>query len=293
MVSREQAHAHGLSDASLRRLRRDGWWQRLEAGLYFTGSDEVTWLGLAWGGVLLGGDEARLGAEAAAKLHGLIASAPAVITVLVPHGSPRAPRGPWQFVQERDGLRRRSRGAPPRLDVEDTVLDLADACDEATAVDVVTRAVQERLTVPDRLRRRLELRPRHRHRRLLGSVLADVEEGAQSPLELRYLVDVERPHGLPPGRRQHRSRGTFRDVYYEEFGAIVELDGRAGHEGSGRLRDMRRDNRSTLAGEPTLRYGWWDVVDQPCLVAAQVATLLASRGWSGVMVHCPKCARHR
>lgn len=293
VLTREQLLAHGLSDESVTRLLRHGWWQRLESGLYYCESGTPPWLALAWGGVLLGGDDARLGAEAAAHLHGLLESPPELITVLVPHGIKRTPRVCWQFIQERDGIRRRSRGAPPRLDVEDAVLDLCDGAEPGQIVDVTTRAVQTRRTTPERLSRRLAGRPRHGQRKLLCSLLGDVAEGAESPLELRYVNDVERPHGLPRGRRQHRSRGTAQDVYYEDFGAVIELDGIKGHHGTDRHRDMRRDNRSTMAGDSTLRYGWWDVVERPCLVAAEVAALLRLRGWSGVPDLCPQCDQAR
>jgi hypothetical protein len=293
VLTREQVIGHGLGEASLRRLRESGRWQQITRGIYFTETSDPPWLTLAWTGVLWGGDRARLALDAASHLHGIRATEPDVIAVQVPHGSPHRARGPWHFVQERDGIRRCSRGEPPRTDVEDTVLDLCDGADGATCVDLITRAVQQRLTTTARLRRRLEGRQRHVQRSRLVTILSDVEEGAESPLELSYLTDVERRHGLPNGRRQHRRRGTVRDVYYDLFATVVELDGRAGHEGVGRHRDMRRDNRSALAGETTLRYGWWDVLDRPCLVAAEVAAVLAARGWDGLPELCPKCERAR
>ncbi len=114
-----------------------------------------------------------------------------------------------------------------------------------------------------------------------------------SPLELNYARDVERAHGLPRGKRQLRSRrgSYYRDVTYEEFQLIVELDGRLGHDGLGRFRDMRRDNLAILMGQLTLRYGWFDVVDRPCQVAWEVAAVLAARGWTAVPSRCHRC-RH-
>ena len=171
------------------------------------------------------------------------------------------------------------------------MLDMCEDPDSARVAALVSQAVQTRRTTTDRLRRRLEGRPRHSQRRLLLGLLADVAEGLESPLELRYLREVERPHGLPRGNRQHRARGTARDVYYSEFATVVELDGRIGHEGSGVFRDMRRDNRSTLSGEATLRYGWADVTERPCLVAAEVGAVLSRRGWTGIIQHCSNCSR--
>jgi hypothetical protein len=264
-------------------------WQRLAAGLYYCETGAVPWTALAWGGVLLGGDSARLGGAAAAYLHGLLAPPPEVIDVLVTHGTRRVSRGPWQFVQERRSIRGPSHGAPPRLSIEDCVLDVCAAGVTREIVDLVSGAIQQRMTTADRLRRRLESRPRQPRRAFLEQLLAEVDEGAESPLELNYLREVERPHGLPAGTRQHRSRGTVRDVHYKQFGTVVELDGARGHQGRGRHRDMRRDNHSTRAGEATLRYGWWDVVESPCLVAAEVAVVLQLRGWSGLIRLCPAC----
>ena len=157
----------------------------------------------------------------------------------------------------------------------------------------ITVAVQRGLTTPERLRRRLLERSRICDRSHLLELLDDVDEGAESVLELRYLRDVERPHGLPTGVRQvpavSRGRGVRRDVRYAEYGLLVELDGEVGHAGEGRFRDFRRDNAALLSGEVTLRYGWVDLDDEPCLVARQAAEVLMRGGWPGPFVRCPRC----
>lgn len=150
-----------------------------------------------------------------------------------------------------------------------------------------------------RLRVALQDRPQCRRRRLLQELLTDTGEGAESVLELRYLRDLERAHRLPSAERQsvraaarsERGSRAFRDVYYGPYGVVVELDGRTGHTDAGRLRDLRRDTVSSLRGGATLRYGWQDVVDEPCVVACQVAALLARRGWTGAPTRSPRCDR--
>ncbi|CAA9291712.1 MAG: hypothetical protein AVDCRST_MAG48-571 [uncultured Friedmanniella sp.] len=172
------------------------------------------------------------------------------------------------------------------------MLDLCDASTSARAVGLVTDAVGSRRTTASQLRGVLDRRRRARHRQLLEELLADVAVGAESPLEVCYLRDVERAHDLPRGDRQNRSGLPFRrDVVHVEAGLVVELDGRLGHEGDGRFRDMRRDNRTTLAGGLTLRYGTTDVAGRPCAVAYQVASALRLRGWSGWLTPCPRCPR--
>ena len=69
----------------------------------------------------------------------------------------------------------------------------------------------------------------------------------------------------------------------------MELDGRLGHEGMGRFRDMRRDNASTTDGLATLRYGKADVFGIPCEVAAEVGHNLTRLGWEGPGHPCDRC----
>lgn len=126
-ITTEQARGLGVGRHALDRLTRSGDWQRVESGLLVVGPGEPSWLALAWGGVLLGGDQSRLGYEAAAHVYGLLEEPPAPITVLVPHGRPPAPRFRWDSSQERCGVRLRSNGRPPpRTSGEDTVLDLCE-----------------------------------------------------------------------------------------------------------------------------------------------------------------------
>lgn len=73
---------------------------------------------------------------------------------------------------------------------------------------------------------------------------------------------------------------------YERWGLIVELDGREAHPADEAFRDMRRDNETTLSGRTTLRYGWRDVVGEPCVAAGQVALARQQRGWPGSLRRC-------
>ena len=291
VVTREQALGLDLSRHTLSRLVAQGRWQRLAPGVFVTHSGGVEWVSLAWAGVLLGGPDARLGGTAAAHAHGLLDRAPSPVQVLVPYGSPARSRLHWEFVHERAGARSsRSTGSPPRLTVPDTVLDLCESASPRAVEDLVTRAVQNQLTTPAYLRRALDKRSRHSRRRLLTELLAEVGEGAESPLELRYLRDVERRHGLPKGKRQRRTASPGRrDVLYAQHRVVVELDGRLGHQGEGRFRDMARDNAALLEELVTMRFGFGDVAGEPCLVAAQVGQLLAQRGWPGPFRRCGAC----
>jgi putative AbiEi antitoxin of type IV toxin-antitoxin system len=292
VVTREQVLAHGVSDRTVARLLTNEHWRRVRSGVYLTSGGEPSFESLAWAGVLAAGSAARVGGAAAAHLDGLLADPPAPVLVLVPHGQILRSCDRWHFVRERPGAREaRSVGAPPRTTVEDTVLDL---CATAPAADVVgwaTVAVQRRKTTPARLLRALERRRRHPRRVLLQALLADVAVGAESPLEIVYLRDVERAHGLPPAVRQRpsRDRRALRDVRYPAYRVVVELDGRLGHGELGRFRDMDRDNVAGLDGLFTMRYGAGDLYGRPCAIAHQVGVALQQRGWSGLISGCPRC----
>ncbi|CAA9330227.1 MAG: hypothetical protein AVDCRST_MAG48-3106 [uncultured Friedmanniella sp.] len=111
---------------SLGRLLRQGPWSPLARGLCWTRGGEPTWLALAWGGVLLGGDHARLGPESSAHLWSPRPDPPPLVDVLVPYGRGCGVEGTWRFQRERPGVRSpRTVGAPPRLTAADTVLDAA------------------------------------------------------------------------------------------------------------------------------------------------------------------------
>jgi hypothetical protein len=291
VVGAEQLISLSFGLRSAERLVHQRSWVRLATGVHQLGVGEPSWEGLAWAGVLLGGPRARLGFESAGHLWQLVDEPPTDITVLVPHGRPIADRGRWVFRQERPGARSaRSPGSPPRTTIEDTVVDLCTQAETRALPGLLTRAVQGRRTTAQRILACVDDRARVRHRDLLRQMLGDVAQGAESPLELRYLTDVERPHGLPRAQRQVRSRRgkEVRDLRYDEWASIIELDGRV--HIAGRFRDMERDNAALLGGDVTLRYGWQDVTDRPCAVAREVAALLIRRGWAGVPTRCRRCA---
>lgn len=291
VVTRHQATEHGLGRHAIRRLLSTGQWQALDRGIYQVTPQNPSWIARAWSGVLIGGDGSRVGGMAAAHLHGLVEVPPREITIWVSDDRRIASRPPWQFHRETGQRRPQSLGSPPRLCVEDTVIDLAEAGEPSRIPHWVSAAVQSRRSTVPRLRAVAEERQRLRHRRILTEILADVAEGAQTPLEIQYLKDVERAHGLPHGERQHRVHGSpyITDVWYRRFRLLAELDGRLGHEGPGAFRDLDRDNIHVLRGQATLRYGWHDVLGRPCGVAGQVGMILTRGGWRGTLVRCPRC----
>ncbi|MBB5790604.1 type IV toxin-antitoxin system AbiEi family antitoxin domain-containing protein [Jiangella mangrovi] len=296
VVSRAQALASGLTEDALTWLLRSGRWRRVHAGVYATFTGPLPFAAQVWAAILRAGRGAVASHRTAAYLDGLCDDPGPTVHVTAP--AERHVRGKVDGVRvhyaHRLALTRHPAKTPPRTRVEDTVLDLVDtASHPREAEGWVTAACQRRATTPERLADALARRKKIRWRAMVEAMLTDVAEGAQSPLELRHLRRVERAHGLPTGCRQRRVAGRrviWIDVDYEQYRVRVELDGRVGHTGEGRFRDHQRDNRATVDGHATLRYGHADVFTDPCGVAAEQARVLTARGWTGTPRSCrPGC----
>lgn len=308
VVARWQAPAVGLDPSLIDRRLRQGRWQPLYRGIYatFTGWPERE--SLMWGAVLRAGPGAVLSHQTAAELDGLTDTRVTAMHVTVPSqreikvtGAERGARAPRLIVHQSGRLAaaRHPVRVPPRTRVEETVLDLAQVSasfDEALAWTVA--ACERRRTTHTALLTAMGIRPRMRWRAELTAALDDISAGIQSVLEFRYVRDVERPHGLPAGKRQARqsrgSRSNYLDSLYAGFGLAVELDGRAAHRARDRWRDAHRDNFLAAAGIVTLHYSWADVTERPCQVAGEVGRALRRRGWPGSVGRCGlTCAAER
>ena len=200
VVSRGQVLLLGLTDEWIEARLRSGRWQRVFAGTYATFSGPVPFAARVSAALLRAGLGATARGRTAAALYGLVPPDLArPIEVLVPRSRRVTAEAVIRvrYSQEVD-VRRNPLWSPSRVRVEDAVLDLAQECRSLTDVaDWVSRASARSLTTPERVRAALRDRARHRWRRELMAMLADIEVGAHSPLEIRYLNRVERAHGLP------------------------------------------------------------------------------------------------
>jgi hypothetical protein len=101
---------------------------------------------------------------------------------------------------------------------------------------------------------------------------------------------AEADHCGDPAGRVGNQRTQYRDNLYKKYQLVVELDGQLAHPGSGRWSGIRRDHANLASGILTLRYSWTDLLTRPCFVAAEVAIVLRSRGWTGQLAACgPEC----
>jgi hypothetical protein len=293
VITRAQAMAAGMTRHAIYAKLASGRWQRVHSGVYATYSGPLARESQMWAAVLGSRPGAVLCHQTAAELHGLLDPAKGgVIHVMVARGHASAPmRRVVVHYSRRVDAARHPALKPPRTRLEETVLDLAEAERTANgAIAWILDACASRRTTPERLLAAMDARPRMRCRKILLAALGDARIGIQSILEHGYLYRVQLPHGLPDGRRQRRTRsGTsyrYEDIRYEEYGVIVELDGRQAHPEGQRWRDTRRDNSSAVKGLITLRYTYADVTERPCEVADEIARTLRGRGYPGVAHRC-------
>ncbi len=298
IVDRRQALNLGFTERRIQYRLASGKWQRAYEGVYAAFSGPLSREARLWAAVRRAGDGAMLSHQTAAEVQGLIekpASGDIHLTVAVrrrpAQGNPV--RG---IVIHRSDQSRPQFGCGslklPRTRIEDTVLDLVSAA--ATfeqGYAWIARAVSRDLVTIAMLRAALDGRRRVRWRAWLADALEDSRGGVNSPLELRYVRDVERAHGLPEAQRQARrtlgGRTHYKDNWYAGYRVAVEIDGPAYHQGDRAAADRDRDNLNLGAdAAQTFRFGPVGVTERACESAALVAATLRRNGWAGTPYPC-------
>jgi hypothetical protein len=295
VVSRRQLIAVGCAPHDVRRLLRRRELVARGTGVYVDHTGDLTWLQQAWCGVLSLWP-AALCHESALHVAGVrrVGPSPLLHVAVDRDRSPAAPDGVRLHRLAHLDSKVQWQLGPPRVRVEEAALDVAStAHDDLAAVAVLADAVQSRRTTAARMERALGRRSRIPRRGFLEDVLVDVGQGTCSVLEHGYLTRVERPHGLPTARRQVReslSGTVYRDVTYDDFGRVVELDGRLGHDRvEDRDRDLDRDLDVAVVGRASVRLGWGQVFRRPCRTAKSIGRWLQAGGWTGRPFRCPEC----
>jgi hypothetical protein len=297
VFARWQAIALGIDPEFVQGRLRSGRWQRPQLGVYAAFSGPVSRDAQLWAAVLRAGPQAVLSHQSAAELEGFAPRPSRLIHVTVPLAQHMV-KVPG-IVAHRSGrleLARHPVRTPPRTRIEETALDLAQLVPTFDdAFGWISRPCNGRLTTPELIRTAMQSRGRVRWRRQLDLALLDIAEGVMSPLENRWVRDVERAHRLPGAKRQvlivRDGQPQYLDNLYEELGAGVELDGQAFHPVDERWLDISRDNALAADGILVLRYSWADVDGRRCATAAQFAQVAASRGWAGSPRRCgPTCS---
>jgi hypothetical protein len=297
IVDKDQARRAGFSDRQIWHRVNSGRWQRIYPGVYATFTGRLSRNARLWAAIRWAGDGAMLSHETAAEVHGMIDRLLGeTIHLTVPlRRRPAQLRPARGLTVHRSDQSRMQDVGPfnlPRTRVDDTVLDLVAA---ASTFDQgymwISRAISRHLVTVSILRAALSRRSRMRWRAWLKDALAEAGDGVLSSLELRYVRDVERAHGLPKSehqaRRQLNGKTHFKDNWYPEFRLAVEVDGPAYHQNEQVQRDKDRDNANLAADDvKTFRFGPVAVTERACETAVMVAGTLQRNGWRGSPRRC-------
>jgi hypothetical protein len=302
IAGRDQALGAGFSRRQIAHRLETGTWQRVYPGIYATFSGPVAHEARLWAAVRHAGDGAMVSHETAAELHGVVEKpVSGRIHVTVPlRRRPASTRPVRGLVIHRSDQSQPQFLGPfklPRTRIEDTVLDLVSAAPTFDgAYGWIVRAVSRQLVTTSALRAALASRHRARWRSWLDDALEDAQQGVYSTLERRYVVGVERAHGLPRSQHQARHRvggqAHYRDTWYPEYRVVVEIDGPAYHQNERVQLDKERDNRNLARYDVrTFRFGPVAVTERACETAALVSATLSRGGWPGSPHPCrrPGC----
>jgi very-short-patch-repair endonuclease len=198
-------------------------------------------------------------------------------------------------LRSRPGVRvHRRRGftlEPPRVvvrqgwlvtRVEQTIVDSWPMLPPAEQRAPVIRAVNDRLTTPDRLATALRSAPRLAGRAAFRTLLTRLAEGCRSPLEIWGHERVFTGPGMPAFHRQVPvrlgARTVYLDLYAERERLNIELDGATTH-GNARQReiDLRRDAQLAARGILVVRFAHRRLVHEVDDVRRETLAILASR----------------
>lgn len=143
-------------------------------------------------------------------------------------------------------------------------------------------AVQQRLTTADALAAAMDSVKRHKRRRLMLAILADLRDGVQSLGELDF-ARMCRHAGLPePDRQVIHELGYGRayvDAEWRRYGLTVEIDGIQHTNAPAVIADALRQNDLTNGRSVVLRLPVLGLRSEPTRFLAQVRNALLSLGW--------------
>jgi very-short-patch-repair endonuclease len=285
-ISRQQAHAAGLSSSAITRLAASGLWKRVQPGVFALWEpcthDERWRQGLASAALWLGPGSA-VSYRAAALLWELDGFESALLDMSTTHYGRRSVNGVAVHrvgtlgagdITRRAGL--------PVTTIARTILDLAGLVPTTRLEVAVESAVRRRLTTYAQLEKRLDTSPPTTSGRgVLRQIVSQAPKIAtESAFEAR-VWQLLLTSGLPRPRRQHEIRDEEGrlvarvDFAYPEALLAIEAEGYRFHSSrKDWTRDIARHNALTRLGWTIARVTWEDL-KQPNALDALVRALLA------------------
>lgn len=283
VVSLHQLRSAGVTRSQVRAQVSARRWRRVHSQVVAVHTGPLSDLGRMWAAVLEGGPQAYLDGASALIASGLTGFTWDVIRVSVPMAARARAASGLQVVRTRryDPRVIAPTGVPrARPDVAAVHAALWAASDKQAAL-LLTMPVQQGLTTAERIGTSLLRVHRHRRRTLLHATVLDLLDGVRSISEAEFAAECRR-RGLPRPSRQVVRKGKegryYLDVYWEEWGVVVEIDGIHHSWAPNVVGDALRQNEISLESDVVLRLPLLGLRVAADEFFAQIARALRERG---------------
>lgn len=258
VISRPQLLGLRVSRGQIRANISAGRWRKVRTQAVAIHTGDLTALGEQWAGVLEAGPRAALDGASSLIASGLRNFDEESLRISVPKSSRRR-RAKGVNIHQTRRYRASdlmASGVPRTKPEVAAVHGALWARSEKQAVLVMTMAVQQGLTTVDRLGVAALRIKRDKRRVLIQTTILDLLEGVRSISEHEFAREC-RERGIPKPSRQvlrrtHDGR-YFLDVYWEEWGVVVEIDGIQHGWVQNAVSDALRQNDVTLTDALVLR----------------------------------------
>jgi very-short-patch-repair endonuclease len=285
VVSRRQLYALGVTRWMVVANVRARRWRRIGDQSICVHTGPLAPSGDWWAAVFQGGPRAFLDGSSALEAAGLQHYSSLRVRVSVPRGAKVRRNRRYDIRQTRrwssDDVA--ASGIPRSRPAVAAIRGALWAATDRQATYLLTLAVQQGLAPPEELGLELLRVRRDKRRALLALVVNDLLDGARSLGELDVSRELRR-RGIPePDRqvlRQDRKNRYYLDLYWHEYGLVVEIDGIHHAWAQNIVGDALRQNSLVISGDVVLRLPLLGLRLQPDDFFHQIGAALTARGWT-------------
>ncbi|WP_372736111.1 DUF559 domain-containing protein [Nocardioides sp.] len=285
IISRRAAYAAGVTRWQVLAQVNARRWQCVgdQSLCLHTGplSDEAHW----WAAVFQGGPRAKLDGAASLIASGLERFTVDRIRVSVPRGGQARRTALYDIRQTRrwDQDDIAASGVPRTRPANAAVRAALWAASDREATFVLTVTVQQGLASPEAIGEAALRVKRDKRRRLVLGVVGDLLDGGRSLGELDVGRELRR-RGLPRPNQQSLRRDRrgryYLDLYWQDYGLVVEIDGIQHTWANNIVGDALRQNSLAISGDTVLRLPLLGLRLCPDDFFAQIEQALRAKGWA-------------
>jgi very-short-patch-repair endonuclease len=285
VVSRRQLYALGVTRWMLKGQLRARRWRKIGDQSIAVHTGPLPPEGHWWAAVFQGGPRAMLDGASALEASGLERYTVTRVRVSVPRGAKIRRTKRYDIRQTRRWAAddRAPSGIPRTRPAVAAIRGALWAATDRQAAYLLALAVQQGLAPPDALGIELLRIKRDKRRAFLALVINDLLDGARSLGELDVARELRR-RGLPePDRqvlRKDKKNRYYLDLYWDDYGLVVEIDGIHHAWVNNIVGDALRQNSLVISGETVLRLPLLGLRLQPDDFFDQIEEALVALGWT-------------